>query len=274
MKTRIITDSASDILEGEYENLTVLPLSITFGTATYLDGVDLTHERFYELLVEENELPKTGQVNPYAFGQVLDEVHAAGQEAVVITLSSKLSGTHQSAITAAAQAKGVVRVVDSLNVCVGERVLVECALRLAEKGLGAVEIADQICALRDHVCVVGLLDTLEYLRRGGRISAAAGAVIAIRSGEVALLGKARGSKNGRNLLNQQVENAGGIDFGMPVALGYTGLSDRLLRKYVADSRGLWEAGFPDGSLPVHTVGATIGTHVGPGAIALAFFRKA
>lgn len=77
MKTRIITDSASDILEGEYENLTVLPLSITFGTATYLDGVDLTHERFYELLVEEDELPKTGQVNPYAFGQVLDEVHAA-----------------------------------------------------------------------------------------------------------------------------------------------------------------------------------------------------
>ena len=146
MKTRIITDSASDILEGEYENLTVLPLSITFGTATYLDGVDLTHERFYELLVEEDELPKTGQVNPYAFGQVLDEVHAAGQQAVVITLSSKLSGTHQSAITAAAQAKGVVRVVDSLNVCVGERVLVECALRLAEKGLGAVEIADQICA--------------------------------------------------------------------------------------------------------------------------------
>lgn len=283
MKTRIITDSASDILEGEYENLTVLPLCITFGTVTYLDGVDLTHERFYELLVEEDELPKTGQVNPYAFGQVLDEVHAAGQEAVVITLSSKLSGTHQSAITAAAQAKGVVRVVDSLSVCVGERVLVECALRLAEKGLGAVEIADQICALRDRVCVVGLLDTLEYLRRGGRISAAAGAVgellsikpvIAIRSGEVALLGKARGSKNGRNLLNQQVEAAGGIDFGMPIALGYAGLSDRLLRKYVADSRDLWEAGFPDGSLPVHTVGATIGTHVGPGAIALAFFRKA
>ena len=283
MKTRIITDSASDILEDEYENLTVLPLSITFGAATYLDGVDLTHERFYELLVEEDGLPKTGQVNPYAFGQVLDEVHAAGQEAVVITLSSKLSGTHQSAITAAAQAKGVVRVVDSLNVCVGERVLVECALRLAEKGLGAVEIADQICALRDRVCVVGLLDTLEYLRRGGRISAAAGAVgellsikpvIAIRSGEVALLGKARGSKNGRNLLNRQVEDAGGIDFGMPVALGYAGLSDKLLRKYVADSRGLWEAGFPDGSLPVHTVGATIGTHVGPGAIALAFFRKA
>ena len=285
MKTRIITDSASDILEGEYENLTVLPLSITFGTATYLDGVDLTHERFYELLVEEDELPKTGQVNPYAFGQALDEVHAAGQEAVVITLSSKLSGTHQSAITAAAQAKGVVRVVDSLNVCVGERVLVECALRLAEKGLGAVEIADQICALRDRVCVVGLLDTLEYLRRGGRISAAAGAVESFSPSSRSLpSGPARWPCWARRAAPRTVATsstsrwrtrvASTLDDG-PVALGYAGLSDRLLRKYVADSRGLWEAGFPDGSLPVHTVGATIGTHhVGPGAIALAFFRKA
>ena len=283
MGVRIITDSASDILAGEYEGLTVLPLSVTFGTTTYEDGIDLTHERFYELLVEEDELPKTGQVNPYAFARALEKAHAAGDEVVIITLSSKLSGTHQSAMTAASEAKGVVRVVDSLNVCVGQRVLVEYALRLAARGLPAVEIADELEAVRERVCVVGLLDTLEYLRRGGRISAAAGAVgellsikpvISIEDGEVALLGKARGSKNGRNLLNEQVKHAGGIDFGMPVALGYAGLSDKLLRKYIADSRELWESGFPDGNLPIHTVGATIGTHVGPGAIALAFFRQA
>lgn len=281
MATRIITDSASDILSGEHEGLTVLPLSVTFGATTYEDGVDLTHERFYELLVEEDELPKTGQVNPYAFSQALADAYEAGEEAVVITLSSKLSGTNQSAMIAAAQAKGTVRVVDSLNVCVGQRVLVEYALRLAENGLGAVEIASELVAARERICVVGLLDTLEYLRRGGRISAAAGAVgellsikpvISIQDGEVALLGKARGSKNGRNLLNEQVKNAGGIDFEMPVALGYAGLSDKLLRKYIADSRSLWDAAYPNGDLPIHTVGATIGTHVGPGAIALAFFR--
>ena len=281
MSVRVITDSASDILPGEYEGLVVLPLSVTFGATTYEDGVDLTHERFYELLVEEDELPKTGQVNPFAFAQAIEEAHEAGDEVVIVTLSSKLSGTNQSALAAAAEAKGVVRVVDSLNVCVGERVLVEYALRLVARGLGAVEIADELVRARERVRVVGLLDTLEYLRRGGRISAAAGAVgellsikpvIAIEDGEVVLLGKARGSKNGRNLLNEQVRGAGGIDFGMPVALGYAGLSDKLLRKYIDDSRELWAAGFPDGNLPVHTVGATIGTHVGPGAIALAFFR--
>ena len=281
MSVRIITDSASDILPGEYPGLVVLPLSVSFGEDVYSDGVDLSHRRFYELLVEKEELPKTGQVNPYAFSQAFEEAYAAGDEVVCVTLSSKLSGTNQSALTAAAGAKVVVRVVDSLNVCVGERVLVEYALRLASEGRSAVEIADELAGVRENISVVALLDTLEYLRRGGRIGAAAAGVgallsikpvISIENGAVKILGKARGSKNGRNLLSEQVEKAGGIDFGMPVALAYAGLTDTLLRKYIDDSQAIWAPGFPDGKLPVHTVGATIGTHVGPGAIALAFFR--
>ena len=280
MSVRIITDSGSDILSGEHEGLVVLPLSIMFGMTTYADGADLSHERFYELLVEEDDLPKTGQVNPYAFSQAFEDAYEAGDEVVCITLSSKLSGTYQSALTAASEAKVVVRVVDSLNVCVGERILVEYALRLAAEGKSAAEIAEELERVRDNICVVGLLDTLEYLKRGGRISAAAagvGALLSIKpvitvdDGEVRVLGKARGSKNGRNLLSEQVEKAGGIDFAMPVALGYAGLSDKLLRKYIEDSKAIWEPGFPDGQLPIHSVGATIGTHVGPGAIALAFF---
>ncbi|WP_322155823.1 DegV family protein [Paratractidigestivibacter sp.] len=281
MSVRIITDSASDILPGEHEGLVVLPLSVSFGEKNYSDGVDLSHERFYELLVEGDELPRTGQVNPYAFIQAFEEAYAAGDDVVCVTLSSALSGTNQSAITAAAEAKVVVRVVDSMSVCVGERVLVEYALHLAAEGLTAVQIADELTAARSRICVVGLLDTLEYLRRGGRIGAAAAGVgsllsikpvITVENGAVKLLGQARGSKNGRNLLNQQVMAAGGINFDMPVALAYAGLSDKLLRKYIDDSRGIWEAGFPEGDLPVHTVGATIGTHVGPGAVALAFFK--
>lgn len=287
MTVRIITDSASDIVTTEHPDLVVLPLSISFGSATYSDGVDLTHERFYELLVEEDELPKTGQVNPYAFEQAFEEAVEAGDEVVAITLSSKLSGTNQSAVTAAAEvvtknSDAQIHVVDSLNVCVGERILVEYALRLVEQGLSAAEIATELETARNQICVVGLLDTLEYLRRGGRISGAAGAVgellsikpvITVKDGKVTMLGKARGSKNGRNLLNEQVMNAGGIDFAQPLALGYAGLSDKLLRKYIEDSRALWEEGYPQGDLPVYTVGATIGTHVGPGAIALAFFKK-
>ena len=283
MSVRIITDSASDMSPAEHPALAVLPLSVTFGTDVYMDGVDIDHQRFYEMLVERDELPKTGQVNPYAFSQAIAEAREAGDEAVIITVGAKLSGTNQSARTALAEAPGGdVYVVDSNNVSLGERVLVEYALRLVDEGQGAAQIAAAVEAVRDRVVVIGLLETLEYLVRGGRLSAAAGAVgtllnvkpvVAAEDGLIVQLGKARGSKNGRNLLNQKVEKAGGIDFSMPLALGYTGLSDAVLKKYIEDSAALW-AGHTEGELPVHTIGATIGTHVGPGAVAVAFFQPA
>lgn len=287
MTVRIITDSASDITAADIAAagnpaLTVLPLSVTFGQTTYEDGVDLSHQRFYELLVEGDDLPMTGQVNPYAFEQAIAQAREAGEEVVVITLSGKLSGTNASAMTAAAAFEDGVYVVDSKSVTVGERILVDYALRLVGEGLGAADIACALEQAREDVHVVGLLDTLEFLRRGGRIPASAAAlgkllsikpVITITDGVVELLGKARGSKNGRNLLTQQVEAAGGIDFSMPIELAYAGLDDALLRKYVEDSRHIWEGHVALDDLPVHTVGATIGTHVGPGAIALAFFKR-
>lgn len=286
MPVRIIVDSACDMSSADHPQLTVLPLTVAFGTTVYQDGVDLGHQRFYELLIESDELPSTGQVNPYAFAQAFEEAAAAGEDVVVIALSSKLSGTYQSAVTAASQmdaaAGASVRVVDSKNVTVGQHILVKYALQLVDQGLDAQHITDKIEAVRDRVVVIGLLDTLEYLRRGGRISGAAGTlgdmlsikpVVTVEDGEVRVMGKARGSKNGRNLLTKKVEEVGGADFSMPIELGYAGLDDKLLRKYIEDSRALWE-GYPEGELPVHSVGATIGTHVGPGAIALAFFRKA
>ena len=96
-------------------------------------------------------------------------------------------------------------------------------------------------------------------------------MVAIQDGAVAVLGKARGSKKGNNLLIQQVKEAGGIDFDMPFFLGYTGLGDDLVRKYIEDSRELWEGHVE--SVGYSTVGGTIGTHVGSGAVALAFFAK-
>ena len=249
MSIRIITDSASDMSPAEHPALRVLPLSVTFGTDVYMDGVDIDHQRFYEMLVERDELPKTGQVNPYAFSQAIAETREAGDEAVIITVGAKLSGTNQSARTALAEAPGGdVFVVDSNNVTLGERVLVEYALRLVDEGRSAAQIAAAVEAVRDRVVVIGLLETLEYLVRGGRLSAAAGAVgtllnvkpvVAAEDGLIVQLGKARGSKNGRNLLNQKVEKAGGVDFSMPLALGYTGLSDAVLKKYIEDT---WKDG--------------------------------
>lgn len=285
MSVRIITDSGSDCLQGDHPQLDVLPLSVGFGTTTYQADVELSRERFYELLVEGDEFPTTGQVNPYAFSQAIERAQAAGEDVVILALSAKLSGTHQSACTAATEASDAteVHVVDTKSVTVGEHILVDYALRLLDEGKSAAEIAGAVEAVVDRVVVVGLLDTLEYLKRGGRISAAAGTVgellsikpvITIDNGEVAVLGKARGSKNGRNLLRQQVKAAGGIDFSMPVMLGYSGLSDKLLRKYLDDCRSVWEDRIAEEDIPVLMVGATIGTHVGPGAIALAFFKSA
>ena len=280
MAVRIITDSGFDVPDASDARLTVLPLSITFGDTTYADGVDLTNDRFFELLIESDELPKTSQATPYAYAQIFERVRAAGEEAVVITLSSGLSGTYQSAVTAAADYPEV-HVVDSKNVTVGQGVLVQYALRLADEGRGAAEIASMVESARERLVLLALLDTLEYLRRGGRIPKSVGAigellsikpVIGVRDGEVVMLGKARGSKNGRNLLHQEVEK-NGIDFAMPVLIGYSGLSDKLLRKYLEDNRVIWEDKVAEEDLPITSVGATVGTHVGPNAIALAFFHR-
>lgn len=280
MAVRIITDSGFDVPDASDARLTVLPLSITFGDTTYADGVDLTNDRFFELLIESDELPKTSQATPYAYAQIFERVRAAGDEAVVITLSSGLSGTYQSAVTAAADYPEV-HVVDSKNVTIGQGVLVQYALRLADEGRGGAEIASMVESARERLVLLALLDTLEYLRRGGRIPKSVGAigellsikpVIGVRDGEVVMLGKARGSKNGRNLLHQEVEK-NGIDFAMPVLIGYSGLSDKLLRKYLEDNRVIWEDKVAEEDLPITSVGATVGTHVGPNAIALAFFHR-
>ena len=280
MAVRIITDSGFDVPEASDARLTVLPLSITFGDTTYADGVDLTNDRFFELLIESDELPKTSQATPYAYTQIFERVRAAGDEAVVITLSSGLSGTYQSALTAAADYPEV-HVVDSKSVTIAQGILVQYALRLVDEGHTAAEVASMVESARERLVLLALLDTLEYLKRGGRIPKSVGTigellsikpVVGVRDGEVVMLGKARGSKNGRNLLHQEVEK-NGIDFTMPVLIGYSGLSDKLLRKYLEDSRAIWEDKVAEEDLPITSVGATVGTHVGPNAIALAFFRR-
>ncbi|MGN0286483.1 MAG: DegV family protein [Atopobiaceae bacterium] len=278
MSVRIVTDSASDIVNFEHPNLVVLPLTVAFGDTLYHDGVDLTHERFFDLLVESDAMPSTGAVSPGAFRQAFDEALAAGDEVVAITLSSKVSGTWQSACIAA-EGRPNVHVVDSLNSCIGERILVEYALMQVEKGMGAAELAALLEQAKLDVHMLGLLDTLEYLRRGGRIRAASAQlgsllsikpVVTMQDGEVTLLGKARGSRNGRNLLKQLVQQHP-IDFYRPFALACSEGGMKTLQKYIDDSRDLW-ADMVDG-LPIHSVGATIGTHVGPGAIAVAYFQR-
>ena len=279
MKTRIIVDSTADLMPEIKERVHIVPLTLRFGEEEFIDGVTIDHKRFYEKLVECDVLPITSQATPHAFTKEYEKAAEAGESAVVITISSKLSGTYQSAMIAAADYENIY-VVDSGTCAMGGGILTELALKLLDEGMDAKSIAEKLEEEKKKIIIVALVDTLEYLQKGGRVSktvAFAGSVLNIKpvlsviDGEISLLGKARGSKMGNNLLVQEIDKAGGIDFKKPLFLGYSGLSDALLLKYIEDSRHIWEGNLDE--VRYTTVGSVIGTHVGPGAVVVAFYKK-
>lgn len=278
MSVKIIVDSTADMIPAVASRVKNVPLTVHFGEKEYVSGVDMDAAKFYEMLVESDTLPTTSQPTPYAFEKAFREAVEEGHDVVCLTCSGRLSGTNQSANIAAEEFEGRVYVVDSTTIAIGLGILAEYALDLVDRGMTAEEIALKLLRQRERVRLLALVDTLEYLKKGGRVSAAvafAGSmlnikpVITIADGEVKVLGKARGSRQGYNLLVQEIEKAGGVDFQKPLLLGYTGLSDALLQKYIQDSAALWEGNAP--YLPVSIVGSVVGTHVGPGAVAVAFF---
>ena len=279
-KVRIFVDSAADVASAVAEKVTILPMTVRFGDTEYVDGVTITNREFYEKLIESDELPTTSQIMPHAFAEAYKEALDEGCDVVVITVSSKLSGTYQSACIAKEEVGGNVYVVDSLTAAIGEGVLTEYAVALMEEGKSAKEIAKALEEKREKILVVAMLNTLEYLKKGGRISktvAFAGEILSIKpvvsivDGAVSMLGKARGSRQANNLLVKEIEQAGGVDFSMPVLLGYTGLDDTLLKKYVEDSAALWQESREQ--LNSVIIGSIIGTHAGPGGAGIAYFKK-
>lgn len=279
---KILVDSASDVEKDEAEESGVylMPIKVRFGDEEYSDGIDLSHREFFEKLIESAELPQTSQINEFAWEEKFKELTADGSEVIAITISSKLSGTYSCAVKAAKKFAGKVHVVDSIEACIGERILLQYAVRLVKEGKSAAEIAGELDDKKNKIQLIAVLDTLKYLRKGGRISSVAAIagemlsikpVISIVKGEIKLLGKAMGSKKSNNLLNQLVEKCGGIDFDMPYALAYSGLSDDYLQKYLKDSERFWKG--KTEIIPLYMIGSTIGTHVGPNAIAVSFFAK-
>ena len=279
MKTRIIVDSTADLTPEYKERVQTVPLTVYFGEQEFIDGVTINKKEFYEKLIETDIIPTTSQATPDAFISEFEKVKEAGESAVVITLSSKFSGTYQSAKIASEGYENIY-IVDGMSATVGTGILVELAIRLLDEGKSAKEIAEILEREKEKVLVVALIDTLEYLKRGGRISkttAMVGGVLNIKplisvdGGVINIVGKARGSKMGNNLLVEEIEKMGGIDFSKPVLLGYTGNSDDMLLKYIEDSKKLWDGNLDE--IRYETVGSVIGTHAGPGAVAVAFFKK-
>lgn len=279
---RIIIDSACDMPKAKADELKLdfLPLKTIFGEEEFLDGINITHEDFYNRLENSKVNPTTSQISPADYEGIYEDVKKCGDTAIVITLSSKLSGTYQSANIARDGYEDCIYIVDSENVTLGEQLLILYACQLRDKGLSVTEIVASLETKKKDIHVVAALDTLEYLQRGGRISktvAVAGnllsikPVIAIENGEVSLVAKARGTKNAQSQVTATVKSYGKIDFSMPTAYVYSGLNDEHLQKYIKDVANAWENQID--AIPVYSIGSTIGTHVGPGAYGIAFFVK-
>ena len=279
MAVKFIIDAGCDLTLQQATELGVIliPMTIRFGDNEYRSGIDLSHEDFYKMLAQAPELPTTSQPTPYEFENAYQKVKDNGDEAVVLCVSSVLSGTYQSAIIARDGFEDCIHVVDTKAVSVAQRILLDHAIALKNHGAAAKEIARELELKKADVCAYGAVETLEYLIKGGRLSKAAGAVgsvlgirpvLNLRDGGLSVAGKARGAKGAITMTHNLTAEIG-IDFTMPFAIGYTGNDPQVIQPYLDASNCVWN-GY---DVPVYKVGSTVGTHTGPGLFITAFFKK-
>ena len=277
---KIMTDSTSDI-DLEYAkklNIEVVPLKVIFGQKEYKDRVDLQPEQFYDLLASSNSLPSTSQPSPQDYLDIYEKIKENKDTLIVITLSSVLSGTYQSACIA----KDLVDyeniyIIDSLNATQGLRLIVEKAVQLRNNGLSAQEIVNVIEEYKTRVHIYAYVDTLEYFYKGGRLSKTSATVgtmlklkpiVGLKNGTLDVFAKARGALKATTKVIDVIKEHGEIDLDEPISIGYTGDTSSL-DKFENTLRE--EFGFDE---VLHGyVGPVIGTHAGPGARLIAYVTK-
>ena len=279
MATKIIIDSSSDISVSEATKLGIemISMQIAFGEEVYYDGVNLLPDDFYDKLTTGNILPKTSQITPYRFTEKIEEIVKNGDEVIVITISSKLSATYLNAVNACRDFPGKAYAVDSLNATSGERILCLYALQLIEEGYSTIEVVDKLNEIKSKVVVAACVDTLEYLKKGGRISTAtavAGELLSIKpiisviNGKVEMVGKAVGLRRAYKALDTLISEQE-INFDLPYCFIYSGTLDTNLQKYLELSE--YKENF--NKKEMNQIGSTIGTHVGCGATGIVYFKK-
>lgn len=276
---RIITDSTSDITqeEGAKLGISIVPLTVHFGSESYIDGIDISKKEFYEKLAAAQTLPTTSQVPPGEFSVLFQQFVDAGDVIVGIFISSEMSGTYQSAVVAREQVgMDKVNVIDSRTTTFELALLVREAVRFRNEGKSAEEITEIIRTLIKRVRLIAVVDTLKYLKMGGRISTTTAfvggllginPVIAIINGKVESVGKARGLKAGMKLIFDQV-TADPPDLNYAVAFGHSN-SPEALRETV----NCFAEGFNITNYFEEDIGLIVGTHVGPGAAGIAYIAK-
>lgn len=282
-KVKIFTDSAADLPAAIVEryDIGVVPLLISHGQSVFADGKDLTHQQFYQLLASSQQLPMTSQPSPQNFIDAFIPYLEQDQQIISINLSSGLSGTVESAMLAQAElgavAAGRLHIIDSLAASVGQGLLVCLAAALAQKQQPAAEIIAAVHQARPALMHLFTLDTMENLVRGGRISrakATVGELLNIKpilrlddEGKIDTLDKVRGRKKSiKYLIDKCLAEADREHF------PYLGVSH-------ADSPAAAEAiaqalqqAMPEHTIVIGDIGATIGTHTGPGCIAVFYFK--
>lgn len=275
---RIITDSAADFEPAELErmNITCIPLTVMFGDTEYQENVNLDKVRFYELLLESGEVPKTAQPSPQILMELFEEARDNGDEAIYISLSSALSGTYQSAV----MTRNLVEcdrchVIDSLNATGGQRILVEYAVRLRDQGASAAQIVEKVTALRERIVLYACIDTMEYLYKGGRISQAVYAIGSLaqikpiikvdEKGSVVVPAKAMGMRKGMDYICRKLEQQKPCAE-QPLYVMYT--NNRSVAEKLAERVRSMGYEVPDER--IIAVGAGIGTHIGPNACGIVY----
>ena len=277
----IITDSAADFEPAELKqlNITCIPLTVRFGDTEYQENVDLSKDRFYELLLNSSDLPKTSQASPQILLDLFENARDSGNEAIYFTLSSALSGTYQSAL----MAKNLTdcdrcHVVDALNATGGQRLILECAARLRDEGKTAQEIIAGVEDIRSRIVLFACIDTLEYLYKGGRISQTVyklGTLANIKpiitvepDGSIGIPAKAMGMRKGMDYLCKQAESRP-ADPNHPFYIMYT--NNRSVAETLAQK--LEAAGIHVPDSQIIQVGAAIGSHIGPDACGLVYVAQ-
>ena len=273
----LVTDSSSDVRGEEINklNLKVVPLKVNFGTKEYKDGVDLSVDEFYKLLETEKEFPKTSQPSPQDYVDIFEEAKENGDEVIVLTISSGLSGTYQSVLLAKDIAEyDKVYVIDSLSCLTSLRCLVMCAVKLRDQGKSAKEIVDEIEVLKHHVHIFSVVDTLEGFYRGGRLSKTLytlGSLLNLKpfmvlskDGKIITNGKSMGYMKAYNVAAEQNKKYP-INKEYGLFYGYTMGEDKL-NKFIEKSFKQFDLETYD----VSRIGCVSGAHVGCGGCCMAY----
>lgn len=277
---QIITDSAADFEPYELEKMNVrcVPFSVTFGNEEYKENINLTKQQFYTLLKEKNDFPNTSQPSPHSFESILKNMKNSGCEAVVISLSSALSGAYQSAVLVKNQLEyDECYIIDSLTASGGERILVEQAVKLRDAGKSASEIACFLETLRSRISLYACIDSVDYLYKGGRISRAACTIASVahikpiihvlRDGSIDMAAKSLGIKRTMDFIKKILDKYP-PDKDFPFYVLYTG--NKKCGKILAEYFEKTDYEIPDAN--IIDVGAAIGSHIGPNAFGIAYVR--